>query len=247
MENIRLIIIEDNKLLREGIRVMLKEHKDIRVVAALGDRINIQDKIEILKPDVLLLDLGLIHQNSHEIVKSLKKRFHKLKIIMMDLLPVQSDMKQFIEAGASGFIFKDATSEEFIDTIRSVAKGDKVFPAQMHGSLFSEIVDNSVNELLDSKLIESIRMTENEKKITGLVSAGFTNKDISKKIGLNVSIVKGYIDNILEKLSLSKHVQIAIYRNSVENSFYSSDGKRIKTKIFKKTKRIDFPEIKQIF
>jgi DNA-binding NarL/FixJ family response regulator len=166
---------------------------------------------------------------------------------MMDLLPVQSDMEQFIEAGASGFIFKDSTSKEFIDTIRSVAKGDKVFPAQMHGSLFSEIVDNSVNELLDSKLIESIRMTENEKKITELVSASFTNKDISKMLGLNVSIVKGYIDNILEKLSLSKHVQIAVYRNTVGNSFNSSDGTRIKTKIFKKIKQKDFSKIKQVF
>ncbi len=239
MKKIRIIIIEDNKLLREGINAMVKKQKDIHVVAALGDKIKVHDKIRDSKPDVLLLDLGLVNQNSLELVKSLKKKFPKLKMIVMDLLPIQSDMIQFIEEGVSGFILKDATTEDFMNTIRSVAKGDKVFPSQLHGSLFSEIVDDAVNELMDSKLIESIRMTENEKKIVGLISAGLTDKEIAKKLQLSVSIVRGHIDNILEKLSLSTRVQIAVYRNSGGDSFggdsfNSSNVKSIKAKILKK-------------
>ena len=154
MEKIRLIIIEDNKLLREGIRLMIKNQKDIMVVAALGDRINVQDKIRDLIPDILLMDLGLVHQNSLELVKSLNKKFPFLKIIVMDLFPVQSDMIQFLEAGISGFILKDATTEEFMTTIRSVAKGDKIILPHLNESLFSKIVDKSVKELMNSKLIE---------------------------------------------------------------------------------------------
>jgi DNA-binding NarL/FixJ family response regulator len=230
------MIIEDNKLLREGIRVMVKEQKDIQVVAALGDRIKVHDKIKDLKPDVLLLDLGLVNQNSLELVKSLKKKFPKLKMIVMDLLPIQFDIIQFIEEGVSGFILKDATTEDFMNTIRSVAKGDKVFPSQLHGSLFSEIVDNAVNELLDSKLIESIRMTENEKKIIELVSKGFSDKEIAKKLCMTVSIVRGHIDNILEKMSLNTRVQIAVYKNSGGGSFSSSEVKPMKSKILNKKK-----------
>ena len=234
MKKIRLIIIEDNKLLREGIGVMVKDQKDIRVVAALGDRIRVHDKIRDLKPNVLLLDLGLVNQNSLELVKSIKKKFPKLKMIVMDLLPIQSDIIQFIEGGVSGFILKDATTEDFMNTIRSVAIGKKIFPAQLHGSLFSEIVDNAVNELMDSKLIESIRMTENEKKILKFISAGFTDKEIAKKLGLTVYIVRGHIDNILEKMSLNTRVQIAVYRNSGVDSINSSDIKPKKVKKLKK-------------
>ncbi len=219
MKNIRLIIIEDNKLLREGIRVMLKEQKDILVAAALGDRIKVQDKIVELKPDVLLLDLGLVNQNSLELVKSLKKKFPKLKMIVMDLLPIQSDMLQFIEQGVSGFILKDATTGDFMNTIRSVAKGEKVFPPQLHGSLFSEIVENAVNELMESKLIESIRMTDNEKKVIELLSGGFTDKEIANKLSMTVSKVKSHIDNILEKMSLNTRVQIAVYKNPGNDIF----------------------------
>ncbi len=234
MKKIRLIIIEDNKLLRKGISVMVNEQKDIRVVAALGDRIKIHDKIRDLKPNVLLLDLGLVNQNSLQLVKSIKKKFPKLKMIVMDLLPIQSDIILFIEEGVSGFILKDATTEDFMNTIRSVAKGEKIFPSQLHGSLFSEIVDNAVNELMGSKLIESIRMTENEKKIIGLISAGLSDKEIAKKLCLTISVVKGHIDNILEKMSLSSRVQITVYRNSGKDSFNSSGIKPIKAKIVKK-------------
>jgi len=215
---------------------MVNEQKDIRVVAALGDRIKVHDKIRDLKPNVLLLDLGLVNQNSLELVKSIKKKFPKLKMIVMDLLPIQSDIILFIEEGVSGFILKDATTEDFMNTIRSVAKGEKIFPSQLHGSLFSEIVDNAVNELMGSKLMESIRMTKNEKKIIRLISSGPSDKEIAKKLGLTVSIVKSHIDNILEKMSLNTHVQIAVYRNSGADSFNSSGIKPIKAKILKKNR-----------
>ena len=211
MKKIRLLIIEDNKLLREGIRAMVKEQKDIQVVAALGDRIKVLDKIRDLKPNVLLLDLGLANQNSLELVKSLKKKSPKLKIIVMDLLPIRSEIVRFI--GVSGFILKDATIEDFMSTIRSVAKGDKIFPPQLYGSLFSEIVDNAVNELLDSKLAQSVRMTEMEKKIIKFITAGFTDKEIVNKLHLTIHNVKGHIDNILEKMAINKRGQIAFYKN----------------------------------
>jgi len=234
MKKIRLIIIEDNKLLREGIKVMVKKQKDILVVAALGDRIKIHQKIRVLKPNVLLLDLGLANQNSLELVKSIKKQFPRLKIIVMDLLPIQSDIIQFIEEGVSGFILKDATIEDFTNTIRVVANGEKIYPSQLRGSLFTEIVDNAVNELMDSKLIESIRMSEKEKKIIEFISTGLKDKEIAKKLKLPASFIKSHSDNILEKMSLNTRVQIAVYRNSCGDSLNQSPVKRAKAKKPKK-------------
>lgn len=214
MKKIRLLIIEDNKLLREGIKAMVKEQTDMQVVAALSDRIKVVDKINLYKPDILLLDLGLANQNSLELVICLKKEFPKVEIIVMDLLPIQSDIVQFIKEGVCGFILKDASTEEFMSTIRACAKGDKVFPPQLHGTLFSEIVDDAVTELTESKLVESIRMSDQEKKIVECISNGLTDEDIAKELDISISMVKSHIDNILEKISLSTRVQIAIYNNS---------------------------------
>lgn len=242
MKKIRLIVIEDNRLLREGIKTMVKDQKDIRVVAALGDKIRVQDKIRDLKPNVLLLDLGLVNQNSLELVKSLKKKFPKLKMIVMDLLPTQSDMKQFIKEGVSGIVQKNATTDDFMNTIRSVAQGDKIFLSQLQGSLFSNIVDNAVDELLHSKLIESIRMTEVEKEIVKYISEGFTEKNISEILNMKISTVKGNMNNIMEKMSLSKYVQIAVYRNSGDDLPDITDIKSMKTKIYKNYRNNGFSQ-----
>jgi DNA-binding NarL/FixJ family response regulator len=153
LKRIRIILIEDNRLLREGINAMLKKESDFNVVAAFGDNDITVNKIIELKPIVLLLDLGLSNQNSLEFVKLLKNEYNDVKIIVMDLVPIQEDVLQFVEAGVSGFILKDATISEFTKTIRSVAGGEKILPPILAGSLFSQIMEYGIKELGPSKLI----------------------------------------------------------------------------------------------
>jgi len=210
LKRIRLILIEDNRLLREGINAMLKKEPDINVVAAFGDSDIIPDKISELKPNIVLLDLGLPKQDSLEIVKSLKDKYHDIKIIVMDLVPIQEDILRFVEAGVSGFILKDATIAEFTKTIRSVAGGEKVLPPILTGSLFSQIMDYGVKKLGPSNLIQSVRMTKREREIVELIAEGLANKEIAYKLNITVYTVKSHVHNILEKMALNTRVQIAL-------------------------------------
>jgi two-component system response regulator DegU len=219
LKRIRLILVEDNRLLREGINAMLKKEADINIVAAFGDRNLDPEKISELKPDVVLLDLGLANRNSLELVKSLKAENGAINIIAMDLVPIQEDILRFIEAGVSGFILKDASIAEFIKTIRSVAGGEKVLPSTLTGSLFSQIMDYGVNELGPSKLIQSVRMTKREREIVELIAEGLANKEIAYKLNLSIYTVKSHVHNILEKMALNSRVQIAIHSRSDEETF----------------------------
>src|SRR5690242_5328031 len=99
---------------------MLNKESDIKIIGAFDDRDFAVDKIAELKPHIVLLDLGLAHQNSLKLVNSIKSLHSNVKIIVMDLVPVQEDILRFVEAGVSGFILKDATIAEFIKTIRTV-------------------------------------------------------------------------------------------------------------------------------
>ena len=146
MKKIRLLLIEDNRLLRDGISSVLKPHKDILIIAASGDGKNTLEKIKQLKPDVVLLDLGLRSQNSLHVVEIVKKDFPLAKIIVMDLAPVQADVLQYVKAGANGFILKDASLNDFLITIRTVNEGATVLPPLLVDSLFSQIVDHAVRE-----------------------------------------------------------------------------------------------------
>lgn len=213
IKKIRLLLIEDNRLLRDGILAILKPHKDIVIIASSGDGKNTHLKIRHLKPNVVLLDLGLRSQNSLHVVEIVKKDFPEAKIIVMDLAPVQADILQYVKAGANGFILKDASLNDFLITIRTVADGSTVLPPLLVDSLFSQIVDHAVREG-KPKLKESVRMTKREKEVIELLGQGMSNKEIGKKIHISAYTVKSHIHNIMEKLALHTRLEIANYSYS---------------------------------
>ena len=218
-KKIRLLLIEDNRLLREGILSFIKKHDDIHADAVVGTNGSIMQKIQIFKPGVLLLDLGLRNQNSLQLVITTKLNFPETKIIVMDLIPTQEDVLQFVRAGVSGFILKDATIEDFVKTIRTVAQGAKVLPTLLTGSLFSQIVDQALKGTrgTSSKLMESVRMSRRERDVIELVSTGMSNKEIAQKLHLSTYTVKSHVHNILEKLAIHTRVQIAKYAHTSES------------------------------
>jgi DNA-binding NarL/FixJ family response regulator len=208
-KKIKILLIEDNRLLREGISALLKKQSDMNVVATVGNGENILALIGKLKPNIVLLDLGLRNQNSLQIVKLVKKDFKETKIIVMDLVPLQADVFEFVQAGVSGFMLKDISFTEFLKTIRSVYKGAQVLPPHLTGSLFSQIVGHAIDGSKPRVLEESVRMTKREKQVIELIADGFTNKEVAQKLHLSTYTIKSHVHNILEKLSLSTRVQIA--------------------------------------
>jgi DNA-binding NarL/FixJ family response regulator len=188
---------------------MLKKQPDMQVVATVGNGENILTTMEKNKPEIVLLDLGLRNQNSLQIVKLTKEHFPETKVIVMDLIPLQADVFEFVQAGVSGFILKDANITDFYNTIRSVYQGVKILPPHLTGSLFSQIVEHAVNGSKPSSIVESVRMTKREKQVIELISEGFTNKEIGQRLHLSTYTVKSHVHNILEKLALNTRVQIA--------------------------------------
>jgi len=210
MKKIRLLIIEDNRLLRDGIFKILKPHKDIIIIAASGDGKNTLVKIKQLKPNVVLLDLGLRSQNSLHVVEIVKKDFPQAKIIVMDLAPVQADILQYVKAGANGFILKDASLNDLLIAIRTVSEGATVLPPLLIDSLFSQIVDHAVREG-KSTLKQAVRMTKREQEVILHLGEGMSNKEIGQKIRISTYTVKSHIHNIMEKLALHTRLEIANY------------------------------------
>ncbi len=207
---IRLLLIEDNRILRDGIVAMLRGNRDIKVVAATGSGKSRILKIHELKPNVILLNLGLRSQNSLHVVEIIKKEFPRARVIVMDLAPAQGDILHFVKAGASGFILKDASPEDFLNAIRSVAEGRKILPPIHNGSLFSQIVERAIDEGKPD-LTKAIRMTNREKEVIGLINEGLTNKEISKRLRVAAYTVKSHVHNIMEKLALHTRLQAADY------------------------------------
>ncbi len=210
MPKIRVLLIEDNRLLREGITAMLNEQSDIRAVSSTGNG-DALEKAKKLRPQVVLLDLGLRSQNSLRIAESIKREYPKSEIVVMDLIPVQAEVVEFVKAGVAGFILKDATIDDFLHTIRSVAEGKKVLPPPLTGSLFSHIVEYAVQTGKADRLMKSVKLTRREREVVDLISRGMSNKEIARELNIAVHTVKSHVHNTLEKLALRTRLELASY------------------------------------
>ncbi len=223
-KKIRLLLIEDNRLLREGLTAMLQKHPEMDVVGTIGNGDNIKQIMRKNKPEIIILDFGLRSRSSLFLVKLIKKNFPSVKIIIMDLVPLDTEIYEFIQAGVSGFILKDATVDDFLKTIHSVAKGFQVLPVNLTESLFSQIVEHAISGSNPSALKDSVRMTKREKQVIELISEGQSNKEIAQNLHLSTYTVKSHVHNILEKLALRTRVQIAKYlHDSIRKSSSSEE------------------------
>jgi DNA-binding NarL/FixJ family response regulator len=205
---ISIVLIEDNRLVREGISALLNQLPDVMVVA--GGSAGDMTLLRRVNPQVVLLDLGLRNGDSLRVAENVKKEFPESKIIVMDLLPVQEDIVQFVNAGVSGFILKDATLEDLVNTIRSVVEGAHVLPPQLTGTLFSQIARDAVAKGRPLALA-SVRMSPREREVINLIAEGLSNKDIAERLHIAAHTVKSHVRNIMEKLMLHTRLQIAAY------------------------------------
>jgi DNA-binding NarL/FixJ family response regulator len=217
MSKIRVLLIEDNRLLREGIAKMLNAEADIDVTASSGNGDALQ-KTNKPAPDVVLLDLGLKDQDSLTLVESIRKLFPETHVVVMDLVPAHAEVAEFVRAGVAGFILKDATLRDFLQTIRSVAKGTKVLPPLMTDSLFSQIVEHALQGGKIDRLISAVKMTNREQDVIAHIAEGRSNKEIASELNIAVYTVKSHVHNILEKLALHTRLELATFAHSQETN-----------------------------
>jgi DNA-binding NarL/FixJ family response regulator len=207
---ISIALIEDNRLVREGITALLSQLPDLKVVAGASSADTAV--FREANPQVVLLDLGLQNGDSLRLAVQVKEDFPESKVIVMDLLPVHEDIMDFVNAGVSGFIMKDATVDDLVNTIRSVAAGAHVLPPQMTSSLFSQIAKDAIAKGRP-EVLDSVRMTPREREVINLIAEGLGNKEIASRINVATHTVKSHVRNIMEKLTLHTRLQIAAYAN----------------------------------
>jgi DNA-binding NarL/FixJ family response regulator len=207
---ISVAIIEDNRLVREGIKDILKELPDVEVVLATA---TFESSIlREAEPHVVLLDIGLHDNDCLQVAETIRREARNCEIVVMDLLPAHEDIAQFVNLGVAGFILKDATLEDFVATIRSVASGERVLPTPMTSTLFSQIAQKAIQQgaAIDDN---AVHMTQREREVIALIADGMSNKEMAQRLSVATETVKSHVRNVMEKLALHTRLQIAAYAN----------------------------------
>ena len=205
---ISVALVEDNRLVREGISALLNQVKDFDLVAA-APRLDTA-QLRAANPQVVLLDLGLGNGNSAQIAEEVLKEFPNSKVIVMDILPVREDIMEFIALGVSGFIMKDASFDDVVRTIYDVVRGVPITPRMTTETLFSRIASDAV-ATSGPAAMSAVRMTPREREVIDLIAEGLANDEISQRLSIATYTVRSHVRNIMEKLMLHTRLQIAAY------------------------------------
>jgi len=204
VHEIKVLLIEDNPFLLNGIALLLNRQSDINVIKAGCDVEHSAVSLDEYKNSVILMDVSLHGDDSLRATETLSRTSSGHIIIVMDLFPVQEDIDAFIQAGASGFINKDAPLDEVLATIRAVAGGEHVLPGRFSESLFSRIVRHAAQSKTVRLHKKEVKLTAQEQKIIHYAGQGISNATIARRLNISLGAVKRNTDSLLRKLALRK-------------------------------------------
>ena len=207
----KVIIADDHKMVRQGIKQLLELNNSISVVGMAANGIECMSLLEEEEADVLLLDINMPNKNGLETLEEIKKNNIKVKVIFLTVHNEVDYLLKAVEIGADGYVLKDSGSAELINAIQIVMNGESYIQPDMIPILNSKmVVRNSDREKIKG-------LTKRELEVLVLVSEGMFNKEIADKLSISERTVKNHISSIFKKIDVSDRTQAAVFaiRNSL--------------------------------
>lgn len=197
MSKIRVMIVDDHALVREGIAALLKFHEDVEVIGEAADGREAIIKAEKLKPDVILMDIAMPGLGGLEATIEIKKMDPGVKILVLSQYDDKEYVSRFLKANVSGYILKKAVGGELITAIRAVARGE----CYLHSTIAARVIDGYINKEIEVSDPYEL-LTDREKQVLKLLAEGETHKEIAMTLGISVKTAVAHHTNISEKLDI---------------------------------------------
>jgi len=209
MERIRVMLVEDHSMVRQGLKQLIELENDIKVVAEAADGIQAADFYQIEKPDIVLMDINMPKKNGLQALELIKQRDPNAKIIMLTIHQDKEYLFQSLQLGASGYVLKDADGYVLIEAIRKVFSGETYIQPSMAKELVIEFKKYLQSGKTASK--KDCVLSDRELEILRLIAKGFLNKEIAKTLYISEKTVKNHVSNIFKKLKVSDRTQAAVF------------------------------------
>lgn len=201
----RILIVDDQQIVRQGLRLMLEQDDQVRVTREAE---NGQEAIKMLEKhlfDLVLMDIRMPIMNGIEATRRIKRKWPKVKVLILTTFNDEDYALESLRDGADGFLLKTANSEELIKAIKSCLSGGLVLHDEVSAKLMPKLLERHKVE------IEDFDLTERELSITKLIGEGKTNQEIAEELYLSVGTVKNYLTRILAKTNFRDRTQLAIF------------------------------------
>lgn len=208
MSNVRVLLADDHSLFREGIRSLLEDQDDIEIVGEAEDGLEVVKLAAELKPTVILMDINMPVIDGVEATRTILQNDEAVGIIILTMYPQDAYIFEALKAGAKAYLLKDTRSKRLLEVIRAVHKGQAVIDTEMTTRLLGEFRRLADKE--EESLPKLQPLTEQERRILTLVTAGASNRDIAADLNLSERTIKNYLSVIFQKLQVNNRTEAAI-------------------------------------
>jgi DNA-binding NarL/FixJ family response regulator len=207
---IRVLIVDDDALVRAGLSMMLAGSEDVRVVAEASDGAHVGAAIDAYRPDVVLMDIRMPGVDGLAATEQVRAREGAPQVIVLTTFDADDHVLRALRAGAAGFLLKDTPPPEILRAIRLVAAGEAMLSPTVTRRLIQHVADDGVagrRARADDLLA---RLTDREREVAVAIGQGKSNADIAAELYMSVATVKAHVSRLLQKLELDNRVQIAL-------------------------------------
>ena len=220
MNKIKIVLVEDQRLFREGMHALLKDVEDFEIMGVMENGKIFLDKLQTYPtlPDVVLLDLNMPELNGVEVSNILRKKYPEIKIIILTVYDQERFINKMIEAGASGYLVKNCDLDEVIKAIRTVYKSDFFFNEATIKAMRNGLKNKGILSQNNGNI--QIELTDREKMVLQLICKEFTNTEIAEKLALSPRTVDGHRNNLLAKTGCRNTAGLVLF--AVNNGIYES-------------------------
>ena len=209
-DSLRIVLVDDHEVVREGLRALLDAEDGIDVVGEAGTVADAVRRVGYESPDVVVLDVRLPDGSGIEACREIRARWPEVRVLMLTSFADDEALFSSIMAGASGYVLKQIKGSDPISSVQRVGRGESLLDPEMTERVFRRIR----GEEPDDPLLA--RLSNQERKILDLIAEGLTNREIAERMFLAEKTVKNYVSNVLAKLDMSRRSEAAAYAARLE-------------------------------
>ena len=191
----QVVIVDDHDLVREGLRTVLSQHADMRVVGEAG---TVDDAVEVvlsMEPDLILLDLRLADQDGAEVARRLRAEHSSVKVLVLSVHDSSRHLREALAAGADGYLLKSVKGDVLVEGIRKAIAGETV------------IGEEFVGKLLADGVLTGQQLTAREHEVLELIAEGLSNRDIAARLAISLRTVHKHVERLLDKLQAADRTE----------------------------------------
>jgi NarL family two-component system response regulator LiaR len=217
-EKIRVLIVDDHQVVRQGLRTFLDLNEDIQVVGEAADGLKAVELAAQLRPDVILMDLVMPGLDGITATARIKSLDTGVRVIALTSFAEDDKVFPAIQAGASSYLLKDVSPDALVESIRAVQRGE----ARLHPDIMRKVMEKVARQPGINDSVDGAQLTQRETQVIRLVAEGQSNREIAQALVISEKTAKAHISNILGKLGLVDRTQLAIY--ALKNGLADPEG-----------------------